>query len=102
MPKMHDKRANRIPHTDKSITTMLKRKHVDCNDILATDDFNDMISDLHKVAPYATQAIMIYVDKRDGLRHYQISENTSEETAVYMLERVKLAILKGDDTEDED
>jgi len=93
--KIHDKRANRIPHTDKSITTMLKRKHVDCNDILARDDVNGLLAEVSANKVNATDMIILWYDDEDTVHMRTTGPINSK--AVYMLEFGKNFILNSDE-----
>ncbi len=75
-----------------------KRKRITTvNDLLARDDVNNILADLEKVKPHITDCIIIYRLKGEEFDHYQITENTSNELIVWMLERVKLNEILNED-----
>ena len=89
-----DRREHRIPKSAK----LTKVKTV--NDLLTRDDINGMLADLDKEKPNISDLIVIYLDKRDKRYHFQITEDTLNAVAVWLLQQVNQDILN-EDTEDE-
>lgn len=80
----------------KEKTRKSKKAITTVNDLFSRDDVNDLLERLNKAKPYITDALMVYIDKRDNLIHWQTTENTFESLAVYMIERAKKALLDSD------
>ncbi len=69
-----------------------KRKSVTINDLLTKDDINGILADLEKIKPNIKDLIVIYMDKNNKYS-WQITGNTLESLAVWLLESVKLDLL---------
>lgn len=92
--KGKDKRQHRIPNSAR----LPKVKTV--NDLLTRDDINGMLADLDKEKPNISDLIVIYLNKDDKRYYFQITEDTLNATATWMLESTKLDVLNEDLEED--
>ncbi len=94
-----DNKPTRKQLRDKSITTMLKRKNIDIDDILAQDDVNEVLNTVIKEKANITDMIVLYYDNEDTV--HMKSTGPLNSRAVYMLEFGKFHILN-DNSENED
>ena len=89
-----DRRSHRIPKSAR----LPKVKTI--NDLLTRDDINGMLAELDKEKPNISDLIVIYLDKDTKQYHFQITEDTLNAIAVWMLENTKLDMLN-DELEEE-
>ncbi len=87
-------RYNKKYGLPESAMIIPKRKLVTVNDILTRDDVYGMIDNLEKIKPHITDCIVIYMDKRDGMRYFVTTDNTAQSLATWMLETTKLDLLE--------
>ncbi len=90
-----DRRKNRIPRKSK-------RRIVTVNDLFTREDINGMLSRLEKEKANIKDLLIIWEDK-DGNHHWDLSEDTMQSVAVWMLERTKLEVMLSNEfTDDEE
>lgn len=70
------------------------------NDLLARADINSIINELDKEKPNMSDLIVIWMGKETKQYHFQITEETLNCLAVWMLEGVKLDVMNEDLEED--
>ena len=92
--KQTDHRANRIHHMPRAKLPRVRT----VDDLLARDDVNGILADLAKLKPDIKSLIMIYLDHKD-VYHWNITDNTLESTATWMLESTKLDLLSREQEE---
>ena len=61
-------------------------------DLLASDDINQILEDVNKVKPDIKHLIILWVDKDDNL-YFETPDDTPQSIATWMLECTKLDIL---------
>ena len=88
-----NRRSHRIPNSVR----LPKVKTI--NDLLTRDDINGILADLDESKPNISDLIVIYMDKNKN-RCFQITENTLNSTATWLLETTKLDVIM-EDTEEE-
>lgn len=97
---MKNKNTKRIVHKTTTArnkpTPLSKIKTVD--DLLASDNINEMLRDLDKQKSNISDLLIIYTEK-DGSSYYDCTPHTLKSLAVYMLEDTKLSLM---DSEKED
>ena len=91
---MKEKVSHRMPRSAR----LPKVKTI--NDLLTRDDINGMLADLDKEKPNISDLIVIYLNKDTKKYNFQITEDTLNTTAVWLLQQANQDVLN-DDTEEE-
>ena len=86
-----------MPPVKRTNNRKSRSKITTVNDLLARDDVNDMLSRLDKEKPDIQDIIVITVDRKTQKYTVDYNDDILESRAVWLLERVKLDIMKGED-----
>lgn len=82
----------------KRLDKLPKRK-VTVDEVLNTEYLAQLLAIINEQRADITDCIVIYCKDTDSVIHYDISENTPNSKVIYMLEKIKHAIIEDESEE---